>query len=475
MSLKKMDKYEENYYLIKRKLIKNELLILSPTIKERIIEEITLEAKEPDKKSEYLNDYVQTIIFMEKYKTKSPYPIIFQMATESLFATYQHQKENGYKYNTFDDFFNEKEEHPFERIKGYSINDNRLYEDDDGKTLKEGTYVLIRNEVAKGYSLFFNKTLTHEIQHQCSGEGTNTNKKSISDALNLLNEMCTEYNAIQIIKNQMDSNVTKEKYSFTIIKDKNNRKIEKINYISEYAHYKEQEAFFPAILHIVPGINEIYYDKNKDLDSLPDNQKKYIPDILKFTESAALLYDDPKGSLTPVEWFKKRIVPFIEKFSIFESQNTASFSNRICFDQNFDAMVDSFSSLAEKYVRNLGLNKSTTPDSIEGAITFKKVEEFFNTFDSITFQKDGENFTQKELIKEKILGAIYYNDKSSEEAINRLNNERTFVEEFKENCNTATETIEKSKTSESEITTSIKKTKENETTKDNSKSDDLEI
>ncbi|MBE5917278.1 MAG: hypothetical protein E7273_10615 [Pseudobutyrivibrio ruminis] len=452
-------KYNDEKHILKvRNEIKNELISFhSPLIRKRIEEIAKYEAINknaiPDP---YLTDLAKVHIFMDKFRSRTKNPLLGEMFEEQLFATYEYCKDNNLNYSNFDDLFNNKK---FFTFLGVTTDDKWFLsnilpfvkEENKEYTSESGKYVsLISKRIAinkhsteidiSGYNASLNHTGTHETQHFVTGKGTYDKKYLFGGYLNVgqnnLNELCIERIATNIIKNYLDDNIKSKTVEKSF--DTGN----KITFTSDSKDYQEFVVFYDSLNHISGNkLEDICYTKGKNIDSI--GNPEIVNKILDFTESLGSVCD--KNDKTKL------------------------------LEQNFDAMIDSFSSLAEKYVRNLGLNKSTTPDSLEGAITFKRVEEFFNTFDSITFQKDGENFTQKELIKEKVLGAIYYNDKSSEEAINRLNNKRTFVKEFEKKCKTATETIEKSKTSESEITTSIEKTKENETTKDNSKSDDLEL
>ncbi len=413
----------------------------------------------------YLEELAKVNIFITE-KVKCPDDFTREMLIESAFASYQYQKINNLPFAEFESFFNASAGHPFENFtkivieeesKGFitDVADSfkqksfkplikHLKTGDNGKCSGNVLYLNDKMDF-KNYTLSLMKTITHELQHKVSHNGTYEKHFAplfVPQAVNGLNEMCTEWNAEKIISTFLDTS-GKENVFGKLSPGKKT-----FSYITDAKDYKEITQFFECLDMIFDGkLKNLYYNRKIDF---------------------------PSGANIKTQKLKSEIYDFCDKGYAMLHINGNYYEN-IISEENFDAMIDSFSSLAEKYVRSLGLNKSTTPESLEGAITFKKVEEFFNTFNSITFQKNGENFTQAKLIKEKVLGAIYYNDKSSEEAINRLNNKRTFVKEFEENCKTATETIEKSKTSESEITTSIENTKGNETTKDNSKSDDLEI
>ena len=445
--------------------INKDITVFAPLIRTKIDEEAAKMVSDVNYKSTYLNDLAKVHIFMDKYKSRTKNPLLGELFEEQLFATYEYCKDNNLYYKEFDKLFSDRK---FFNFLGVTTNDIWFIKKSKPNPLflfnKKGLFINEYDNEANGKNISFmikqialnekhsseidilkyntslNHTGTHETQHFVTGKGVYDKKYLLDGYLNVgqnnLNELCIERIATNIIKNYLDDNMKSKTVEKSF--DTGN----KITFTSDSKDYQEFVVFYDSLNHIsVNKLEDICYTKGKNIDSI--GNPEIVNKILAFTESLGSVCD--KNDKTKL------------------------------LEQNFDAMIDSFSSLAEIYVRNLGLNKSTTPDSLEGAITFKRVEEFFNTFDSITFQKDGENFTQAKLIKEKVLGAIYYNDKSSEEAINRLNNKRTFVKEFEDNCKTATETIEKSKTSESEITTSIEKTKENETTKDNSKSDDLEL
>ena len=436
---------QEEINMIETSYVERTIKAYSPLIKEQIDLEATKMTKDKNYKSNYLEELAKANIFITK-NVKCPNNFTKEMLIETAFSSYMYQKDNNFPFAKFEDFFSSSNGKALDHMKKVII--TKYYPMDKNKNGFAHLNFLYLNPKMNyiSYTDLLYETSTHEFQHKISINGTY--QKHIisgmwSNKKTGINEYCTEYHAVNIVKKYMDKNIEKDlTYSFL-----KGDKHKEVTFKTGAKHYIEITQFYEPLNHIMDNkMPLIYYDRNMDFDNYINKNHKYLrDDFYNFVDKA-----------------------FMEIREGGEPNKTLS-------EQNFDAMIDSFSSLAEKYVRNLGLNKSTTPESLEGAITFKKVEEFFNTFDSITFQKDGEKFAQNELIKEKILGAIYYNDKSSEEAINRINNERTFVKEFEENCNTATETIEKSKTSESEITTSIEKTKENETTKDNSKSNDLEL
>lgn len=195
---------------------------------------------------------------------------------------------------------------------------------------------------------------THEVQHFVSGDGLKNKlpfwAKDLSGNL-YLNEMCTEYNAIQIVKTQLDDSLNKRQ----IIKKFDNSN--KITFYAEGWQYTEILQFYDA-MNIISGnkFNEMYYDADKGLNSLED--KNIIKDFQKISKLYTHLY------------------------------NRKDIKNETMIEKKYDDLIKAFTDLSEYHIRNgIGLDENTDLDSTDGKAKLSELKVFFDSFESITFKK----------------------------------------------------------------------------------------
>ncbi len=467
-------KYNDEKHILKvRNDIKNELISFhSPLIRKRIEEIAKYEAINknaiPDP---YLTDLAKVHIFMDKYKSRTKNPLLGELFEEQLFATYEYCKDNNLYYGNFNDLFNTGK---FFTFLGVTTNDiwfstktkinplflfnknefiTKEYEKDaNGKNISFITNRIAINTHSQeidysSYNASLNHTGTHEAQHFVTGKGTYDKKYLFGGYLNQgqnnLNELCIEKNATNIIKNYLDDSIEPKTITKTFKDTKKN-----ITFISENKDYKELTSFYEPIDYITGNkLRDICYTKGVNINSI--GSPEIVDKLLDFTKSYNYIYDSN------------------DKNNLFEDK--------------FDTMIDSFSLLAEQYVREkIALTQNTDPRTKEGAEKISKTKEFFDTFDSISFKKESENFYQRDLIKEKVLGAIYNNDKSSDTAIKRLEGGKTYTQQFKSAFDTANFTLGKTLSQKwgidfSKDLQNKDNSKDNSKNKENSKDIDLDL
>lgn len=434
----------------------------------------------------YLEELAKANIFIKSLKVTENIKnlddneklVLEKMFIESAFASYQFQKANSLPLATFNKYFSTNTGSPFHNFKGIMVDANKCGSGDGFS--QDGTIYLnpnIEEITFDKYCLSTIETLTHELQHITSGNGT-CKGRPLFFKREAFNEMCTEAIASKIVSQNLDDgkferdikllrNNGKFEIAIPFLKHKTTSKTMEIK--SPYKSYIEAAVLFDAFDEICDHkLFEIYYSQLKkerlvflniekpvNVDnSLSKKSKKFLPLMYNTVDKAY-------HGLVTNKW-------------------TYKYNDHTYYERDFDAMIDSFAKLSESYVRSLGLNKSITPESLQGAEIFVKVNEFFKTFESITFQKKGESFTQAQLLKEKVLGAIYNNDKSSEAAIKRLEEGDTYIQQFKYTFDTANFTLGKTLTKKwgidfSKDLQSKDNSKDNSKNKDNSKDIDLDL
>lgn len=394
----------QNINLIKDSIVKGKILFLSPQIQENVMREKNEELTIPEYNSEYLTELAKAYIYMDKFKNRTKNKVLGELAVEAAFGSYLYQKDNGYSFDTFENFFNSESNHPFNFMFAYVNADILLNEDEDGKRFDYLPLIAIRKSISKKYSSFFNQTLSHEILHQVSGLGITTDKKDMKRASRTLNEMCTEYNSFLIVKNYLDSNTCENTITFTLLDKNGNKTNKEMSLTTELAHYKPQTVFFPAIKHIIPEINNLYFDRDMDLSNLSADKQKYMPLLEEFAINAELLC----------------------------AGKNASYSENICYEDNFHKIINSFAALAEKYVReDINIDKDIDLDELTNYSKAKSLKQFFDTFDNITFSiykvsfdKDKNKICEDkspaygEILKKQILLSIYKEEQKVNEALN---------------------------------------------------------
>ena len=478
MNHKTMDFNDQNIELVRTKITKGKISFLSPLIQKTVAEEKNKETTTPEFESDYITDIARTIVFMDRFKAKTPNPILFELATEIAFVSFRYQKDNNFGYTDFKNFFNQDEKHPFEKIKGYINNNLLLYKDEDGKRLDNKKYILIRKKYSKEYSPFLNQTLSHEMLHQFTDLGFITGKKDMKKATRTLNEMCTEYNSFLIVKNYLDSNTCENTVTFTLLDKNGNKTNKEMSLTTELAHYKPQTVFFPAIKHIIPEINNLYFDRTMDLSNLPADKQKYMPLLEEFAINAELLC----------------------------AGKNASYSNNICYEDNFHKIINSFATLAEKYIReDINIDKDTDLDEFTNYSKAKSLRQFFDTFDNISFSiykvsfdKDKNKICEDktpaygEILKKQVLLSIYKDEQKVNEALNVMENIKSNTSSTETKASEAApqkenvvskevsdisekDTIERQKEAKQIREQSKNMTNINTSSKNISKSDDLEL
>ncbi len=391
----------------------------------------------------YLEELAKVNIFITE-KVKCPNDITREILIESAFASYQYQKLNNLPFAEFDDFFNDTKGHPFDNFKkvafeeeksrvSYIFNDIKSFhfgdslvhlsslfdknkelrcyphigKDIDGKSFDLGKGIYLNNTMSKEeYTLSLMKTLTHELQHKVSHNGVyehlydnfpefvrNLVSLGVSGDISYLNEICTEWNAQKIISLFLDENKLQvDKDTFT------NNENKECFFDTNSKDYKEGTQFFDALNIILDGnFNESYYNRNIDFKNNTNEKiKKFESLIYAFCDSCNKLY---VGGV---------------------------YSESKLLKENFDAMINSFTDLAESYIRNeIGINKNTDFTSPNEEIKLKELSKFFNSFESITFiidgkTKDGKELYEREIIKSNILDSIFEKNEAKIQEVKNL-------------------------------------------------------
>ena len=108
----------------------------------------------------YSTELAKAQLYMNKFKHRTWNKILGELAVEAAFGSYLYQKDNGYSFNTFENFFNNEPNHPFNFMFAYVNADKMLYEDEDGKRFDYLPLIAIRKSVSRKYSSFFKHFLT---------------------------------------------------------------------------------------------------------------------------------------------------------------------------------------------------------------------------------------------------------------------------------------------------------------------------
>ena len=390
----KNDKYIPNYDLVEINRIKKlyedkEILIYSPIIQRRIDEEL-VKIQDINYKSQYLEDLAKVHIFMEQFPFNEKYLMLNQMFEEQLFATYEYLKETGIEIS-FEQIFNKQNFDDYIGI-GYTTGDFPYGTTDTAKTLSNPKRITfnprtIEENTLKIYSIMLEEVETHEVQHFVSGDGLKNKlpfwAKDLSGNL-YLNEMCTEYNAIQIVKTQLDDSLNKRQ----IIKKFDNSN--KITFYAEGWQYTEILQFYDA-MNIISGnkFNEMYYDADKGLNSLED--KNIIKGFQKISKLYTQLY------------------------------NRKDIKNETMIEKKYDDLIKAFTDLSEYHIRNgIGLDENTDLDSTDGKTKLSELKVFFDSFESITFKKSNETLYERDIIKNNLLESVFKDKEKIKTVVDKL-------------------------------------------------------
>lgn len=401
------------------KIFRGDIDIYSPIIKNNIenLKIIQRTSEELDEKqTEYVSDLAKIHLFMDKFKSNTKNSLLRNLFVEDLFAKYEYQKDNNLPYQNFEDLFNFRNFYNFCGIStwsGWFMIDGQI-SDDKGKNISFIPFfkqiainTFEKSEANLLYSPELNHTETHETQHFVSGKGTYDGKYLfngyLNSAQNNFNEICTEWNATKIVKEYLDDNLKSLKISKTF-KDSDKT----ISFSSSYPNYSEALVFYDS-LNKMSGdkLREIYYTNGLNIDSI--NNENIVNGMLDFSEKYSKIYDS------------------VDKNKLIES--------------NFDKMINSFSKLSQIYINEeIGLDHKPDATKKADAELLDKIDSFFETLESVNFIKEGDSYTQGELIRESILGAIYNKDFNLSSAKERLDNENSlfgeYVKDYYESQNT---------------------------------------
>ena len=424
------------------KYLSNDIEALSPIIKSTIeninivnkikrIESPSSEQQEELKKAQdflesrniepkkYLEELAKTDIFISQkisyfntVKKSFDYKILKQLTIESAFASYQYQKQNNLYFYKFEDFFDDEDGHPFENLKKIVITNKTPIGEEINGICKDDILYLKDNMNFEEYTLSLIQTLTHELQHKISHNGTYEKHPVpifVTQDINGLNEICTEWNAEQIISLFLDrdallKDIEKGTYrSSKLEKDfftGNSKNKNGVSFYTSAKDYREAVSFYESLDIIFKGtLKNLYYNRNLDFPyTVTKEIKKFKSDIYKFSMAA---YENLYNN---------------------KSNNEVSYSNHILEEDKFNSMINSFTDLVRSYIRNgIGINKNTDFTSPEGESKLKELSKFFNSFESITFKRDGEELYEREIIKRNVLDSIFEkNEAKIQEVINLL-------------------------------------------------------
>ena len=343
----------------------------------------------------YLEDLAKVNIFISK-TVKCPDDFTKEMLIESAFASFQYQKENNLSFDTFDKFFSTEDGHPFESFNEIVVTKKKPLSKDTNGMCRGNVMYLNSDMNFEEYSLSLEKTLTHELQHIVSGNGTYEKHPflgKISSKITGLNEMCTEWNAEQIIHKFLDpNNYVRAKDTLVPMDDLNNKKSKSkvLSFVTCAKDYKEMVSFYDSIDVMLGGkLKDLYYNRDSSLPillkgPLSKDESKLISDIYDFSQKAYWDLTKDRGS---------------------------SYKNHIIPEERFDAMIDSFTSLSTRYVKEV-IKLDHKPDTTvkEDAECLNKLKAFFDTFDNINFKKEGDKLVYSEQIKQRILKSIFENE-----------------------------------------------------------------
>ena len=365
---------------IQDSFINDKIPVHSSKISDNIKNEVAIMATDSEYKSIYLEDLAKVHIFMEQYSGKINNKLLGQLFEEQLFATYEHLKTVDGISIPFDKFFSDENFNNFTGI----LEGTAIRKDDTSKiaktvkTLTEKYITFNSNNplitTTKNSNILL-EAGTHETQHFVTDDGTSNGfgfvKKQYGKYV-YINEMCTEHNAIKIMENHLTGLLPETTYTRELIPSG-----KEITFSSKSNVYMEITQFYDA-LNIMSGnrLEKIYYDKSLNLDNLE-------PEFRKGLEDLSHIYS-----------------------TLYEKHDT---ENQYMIEKRFDKLIDSFTSLSEKYVRKeLGINKSTNLASDKDKSD--KLKAFFDTFDSINFKKEGDKLTYGEQIKQRVLKSIFENE-----------------------------------------------------------------
>ncbi|MBE5917963.1 MAG: hypothetical protein E7273_14125 [Pseudobutyrivibrio ruminis] len=414
----KNDKYISNYDLVEINIVKElyinkKIPVYSPIIQRRVDEE-AVKIQNINYKSEYLEDLAKVHIFMKQFPVNKKYPMLNQMFEEQLFATYEYLKEQG-QVSDFNKIFNEETFHSFEGV---------FYRKSD--FLSTDQAITISNEHSKRisfntkskiidvsiYNIILEKAGTHETQHFVTGDGTNIglkeNEKNKYKNF-FFNEMCTEWNAIQITKKYLDNNIPENTIKKSIWFRKN------ITYTTQSDAYIELVQFYEP-LNIISGnkLQNIYYNQKMNIYNLDDDK------IIKGFQDITKLYT--------------KLYPLIDT------------KNKHFRESKFDAMIKAFTDLSEYHIKTgIGLDENTNLETPEGKAKLEELKRFFDSFESITFKKSNEELYQRDIIKNNLLDLVFKDKDKIKTVSDYLDNKNEIAEVSKEETKESVKEVTKDK------------------------------
>lgn len=391
----------------------------------------------------YLDELAKVNIFITE-KVKCSDDFTREMLIESAFASYQYQKINNLPFAKFEDFFSIDDKKPFNTFNEIIVTDEKpLGPEENGKRVK-GIMYLNKSMDYEKYTISLMKTITHELQHVISNNGTYEKHNFLGRVFNSatgLNEMCTEWNAEQIVTLLLDSDKVLEngkenkKAPYRLEKDTlltdSGRK--ELSFCTKAKDYRELVSFYEAINFICKeDLRNLYYDREKRFN-IRDAFLNKIP--IKITINSEIY------NLTGKAYWD------------LTNDNESNYKNHIFLEKRFDDVIDSFTSLATRYVKSkLKISPKVDLDELSNYRKAKQLQQFFDTFDNINFIKEGETLTQGEIIKRRVLFNIYKDEKKVDDALEALN----IYKEVKEKESKDTSTILSSKKApEENLTTEI--------------------
>lgn len=382
-----IDYSDENVELVKRMFVSGEIPVYSQMIKFKIRDIASAEAMGIKASTDYLNNLAKVHIFMEQFADKSKNQMLDSLFEEQLFATYEYLKEK-YTDLKFEDIFNDK---VFNNYDGIYYRTSDFASTEQAKTINTPSKYISFNPKSpiidiSSYNLKIEKAGTHETQHFITGDGTSDNFSNFqkNDFKNLyINEMCTEWNVLQIVKDKLDyipyriveKRIGKDTLTFTTQSD---------------AYIELVQLYEP--LNIISGnrLQDIYYKKDFNLNNLEDTN--VINGLQEIAQSYTKLYHF---------WDTK---------------------NKYLREDKFDVMMDKFASLSTYYVKDVvGLDTTTDLDSDLGKEKLREVKELFDSFESITFKKSSSHNYERDIIKEKILLSIFKEKEKASTILNDIN------------------------------------------------------
>lgn len=376
----------------------------------------------------YLEELAKVNIFITE-KVKCPDDFTREMLIESAFASYQYQKINNLPFSKFEDFFSTDDKKPFHIFNEVVITDGKPLNSEINGQRVNGIMYLNKSMDYQKYTISLMKTITHELQHVISNNGTYEKHNFLGRVFNSatgLNEMCTEWNAEQIVTLLLDSDKVLEngeenkKAPYRLEKDTllTDSGSKELSFCTKAKDYRELVSFYEAINFICKeDLRNLYYDREK-----------------RFNIRDAFLNKSPIKITINSEIYNVTGKAYWD----LTKDKKSSYKNHIFLEKRFDDIIDSFTSLATRYVKSkLKISPKVDLDELSNYRKAKQLQQFFDTFDNISFIKEGETLTQGEIIKRRVLFNIYQDEKKVDDALEALN----IYKEVKENESKDTSTI----------------------------------